>query len=305
MLLFFAIFSPVQEIFAQTVISDNIKNAQSSFARLDAKNSYKDNLNHVDMNKLPSGFKQTINNMEVTVAVSGAEFYTEYTSLSTFLRIKIPGEKRKTLFFGAEGIKLSHDGGIIGDARLVLLSDIEIPISEGNILLRLKGDFNKKTGQSKDLSYVTIDCKGLKDLGVSAEVELSPELCYPVDDKGDTIPNGKVIGKFQTMIEDWNDIVASVSFPSFVLKGLDGFIWNVKNAVFDFSDVKNGQGFSFPEAYRSYLTPGNELLWRGVYIQDLSVTLPPQFSQSEGKRVSYSAQNMLIDDNGITGVFGA
>jgi hypothetical protein len=41
LLLFFAIFSPVQEIFAQTVISDNIKNAQSSFARLDAQNSYK------------------------------------------------------------------------------------------------------------------------------------------------------------------------------------------------------------------------------------------------------------------------
>jgi hypothetical protein len=304
LLLFVAVF-PVQGIFSQTVISDNIKNAQASFAQLDAQNSYKDDLNHVDMNRLPSGFKQTINNMEVTVAVSGAEFYAEYTSLSTFLRIKIPGENSKMLFFGAENIKLSHDGGIIGDARLVLLSDIEIPISDGNILLRLKGDFNKKTGQSKDLSYVTIDCKGFKQLGVSAEVELSPQLCYPVDVKGDSILSGKVIGKFQTEIEDWNDIVASVSFPSFALKGLDGFIWNVEDAVFDFSDQRNGRGFSFPEAYRPYFISGNEMLWRGVYVRNLSVTLPPQFSQNEGKRVSFLAQDMLIDDNGITGKFGA
>ncbi|NDV79476.1 hypothetical protein [Dysgonomonas sp. 511] len=294
-----------QYLSGQTTITENIKNAQAVFARLDAQNEYKDDLNHVDMNRLPSGFNATVNNMDVTIAVSGAEFYPEYTALEAFLRIKIPGEKGRTLFFGAKDIKLSHDGDIIGDAKLNLLQDIEIPVSGGNLLFRLKGDFDRETGQSRNLTYASIDCKGLKALGLTAEIEISPKLCYPVNAKGDSIPNKKVIGRFQTEIEDWNDIVASVSFPSFSIKGLKDFIWTLEDAVFDFSDLKNAQSFSFPQGYQQYLIPGNENLWQGIYIGNLSVTLPPQFAKNGDRRVTISARDMLIDDNGITGKIGA
>jgi hypothetical protein len=290
-----------QSVRSQTIISENIKHAQAYFARLDAENSYKDNLNHVDMNRLPSGFKQTISNMEVTVAVSGAEFYTDYTALDAFLRIKIPGNQDRVLFFGAKDIKLSHDGDIIGDAQLSLLGDMDIPMSGGNIILRLKGSFDSMTGQSKDLTYASIDCQGLKGMGLTAEVELSDRLCSPADKT-----SGKVVGRFQTQVDDWNDIVASVSFPSFVIKGLDDFIWTLEDAVFDFSDLKNAPEFRFPAGYEAqYMIPGMNTLWRGVYVKNLAVTLPPQFAKDGDKRVSFAAQDMIIDDNGITGKFGA
>lgn len=291
-------------VFAQTVVSENIKNAQSAFARLDAQNNYTENLNHVDMNMLPSGFKQTINNMEVTLAVSGAEFFPEYTSLELFLRVKIPGEKGKTLFFGAKDIKLSHDGDIVGSAQLTLLGDIEIPVSGENVILRLKGSMNAQTGQFADLTYATIDCKGLKALGLTAEVELSDKICYPVDQQGNKT-SGKVVGRIQTEMENWSDIVATISFPSFAVNGLNDFVWNVQDAVFDFSDLKNSQSMNFPQGYDEYLVPGNEVLWRGVYVRDLSITLPPQFSKESDKRVTVFANDMIIDDNGITGLFGA
>jgi hypothetical protein len=293
-------------VFCQTVISENMKNAREAFARLDAKNAYTDNLNHVDMNLLPSGFKQTINNMEVTVAVSGAEFYPEYTSLEAFMRVVIHGEKGKTLFFGAKDIKLSLGSDIIGDAKLVLLGDIDIPVSGENVILRLKGSFDKKTGQSADLTYASIDCKGLKAIGLSAEVELSNKLCYPVNVNGDSISNAKVIGKFRTEIENWNDIVASVSFPSFTVKGLKDFVWTLEDAVFDFSDLKNAPEFNFPAGYESkYIIPGQNTIWRGVYVRNLSVGLPPQFAREDNRRVTISARDLIIDDNGITGKFGA
>jgi hypothetical protein len=290
---------------SQTAVSGYVKNAQAAFAGLDAQNAYADNLNRVDMNMLPSGFRQTIGNMDVTVVVSGAEYHAEYTELETFLRLIIPEEKEKTLFFGAKSLKLSHDGDIIGDAKLALLGDMEIPVSDGNIILRLKGNFDTQTGQSADLTYATIDCKGLKGMGLSAEVELSENLCSPVDNNGKMIA-GKVTGHFQTQIDNWSDIVASVSFPSFVVNGLNGFIWKLEDAVFDFSDLKNATGFQFPEGYESgYIVPGTKDLWKGVYVRNLSITLPPEFAKDGDRRVSFSARDMIIDDNGITGKFGA
>jgi hypothetical protein len=289
--------------FSQDVILENIKNAQACFARVDAANNYKDNLNQADMNSLPMGIKQTVNNMDITIAVNSAEFFLEYTKLSAFVRIVIPN--KKTLFFAADNIKLSHDGDIIGDARLNLLGDIEIPISGNNLLLRLKGSYDNQTGQSGNLTYVEIDCKGFKELGLSAEVELSPDLCSPVDDEGRVIEDKKVTGQFQTRIENWDDIVAKISLPSFSIKGMNGFIWNLKDALVDFSDLKNSDGFTFPDGYQQYLVPGNEALWKGVFVKQLSVTLPPEFTTKDKKRISYAATDMLIDDNGITGTFSA
>lgn len=291
-------------LLSQEYISDNIKKAQESFSRLDAVNSFKDNLNQVDMNLLPSGISKTVGNMNVTIAVHSAELFPEYTALGVFLRLRIP-DREEPLMFGAEDIKLSHEGDIIGDARLSLLSDIEIPIGNNNVLLRLKGGYNKDTGQASEQTYAAIDCQGLKQLGIAAEIELSDNLCSPVDADGNIIPNRKVTGEFQIQAADWSDIVARVSLPSFEIKGLTGFVWNIRDAVFDFSDQRNDATLVFPSEYRQYLIPGNEVLWKGIYVKDLSVTLPPQFAKEKKERVSFFAQNMLIDDNGITGIFGA
>ena len=304
-LFFLLTFLGVFHAYAQENIAMNMQNAQECFARIDSSKKFTDNLNHVDMSLVPMGINQTISNMNITLAVNSAEIYPEYTELGLFLRLKVPGREKQPLMFGAKGIKLSHDGNIIGDAKLILLSDVEIPIGGKNVLIRLKGDYNNKTGQSQDLTYVTVDCKGFKQLGISAEIELSDKLCNPVDNDGKTISDKKVIGTFQTQVSDWTDIIAKVSFPAFEIKGLSGFIWDIKDAVFDFSDVRNDNATVFPQEYKQYLIPDNEALWKGVYVKDLSVTLPPQFSKGGNKRVSFFAQNMIIDDNGITGIFGA
>lgn len=285
---------------------DNImmKQAQEVIARLEASNNFTDNLNHVDMNVLPAGIKKTINNMEITLAVNHMECFLEYTQFSAFLRIKIP-EENKILMFGAKDIKVSHDGDIIGDAKLILLSDIEIPISGDNVILRLKGNYNQSTRQSDDLTYATIDCQGLKQLGIAAEVELSSNLCSYVESDGKVNPKKKVTGSFQTQIDSWADLIASVSFPSFELKGLNGFVWTLQDAVVDFSDLRNSQAMQFPSGYSQYLVTGNEVLWKGVYVKNLAVTLPAQFAKGQNGRTTFYAQNMLIDDNGVSGTFGA
>jgi hypothetical protein len=296
-LLFAAFLLLPATIQAQLTVSD----AQECFAQLDYSDNYGESLNSLDLNYLPAGLKKTVGNMDVTLAVNSADFTAGYTLLGVYLRIKIP-EQNRTLFFGAKGIKLSYGGDVLGNATVTLLEDLEVPFAGDNIILRFKGDYNGNTGDSEDLTFATIDCNGLKEIGVSAEAEFSSSLCLPVDAEGNAISGGKVKGAFKTRISDWNDIMLQISFQPFMLTGLDGFIWTVKDATFDFSDKQTPQGI-FPEKYRPYLIPGQENLWRGVHISDLTVTLPPQFSKKGDLRTSFDARNMLIDDNGVTGVF--
>lgn len=293
-----------QFTFSQSMIEENIRNAQEAFARLDRTANYTEDLSYADMNILPVGIHKTVDNMDVTLAVSSARLYQNYQTFDAFLRIILPEQNNRQLFFGAKDIKMSYDGAIFGDASLTLLGDIEIPVSGGNIIFRLKGDFNSSSGQQGDLTYAAIDCKGLKSLGLSAEVEISPSICYTVDSNGDSIPNRKVIAQFQTRIEGWNDIMVNVSFPRFALRGLDGFAFMLEDAFFDFSDLRNFDEIQYPDNYQQYLPP-SAVLWRGVYAKTIEVMLPPQFSTVDDRRLSFSAQNMIIDDNGVTGLFSA
>ncbi|MDR2065464.1 MAG: hypothetical protein LBP85_07145 [Prevotellaceae bacterium] len=294
-------------------IDDALINAKKVFALIDANNAYIDKLeNLLNGIEFPVGLQKSINNTRITIAASTGKIKSRsnVTELDFFARIEI-GTK-DTIFFGAKGIKLSYSGDIIGNARLVLLKNQEIPIGGHYVILRLLGSFDMSTGNTNDLTYVEIDCNGFKSLGLSAEVELSPALCHPVNDKGkvDTSNNARVIGKFKTQISGLDDILAAVTFPSFEIKGLSGFVWNLQDAVFDFSDLRNDDKVRFPDEYSQYLIPGNEILWNGVYVRELSVTLPPQFEKNGNdttaayaNRTSFMAANMLIDENGVTGLF--
>ena len=53
------------------------------------------------------------------------------------------------------------------------------------------------------------------------------------------------------------------------------------------------------------MIPGNANLWKGIYIEELAITLPPQFTsrEDESKRISFITHNMLFDENGISGIF--
>ena len=286
---------------AQSASPAALQNIQNCFGKLDANNNFGESLNQLDLNYLPMGIKKTINNMDITLAVSGGEIHTGYTSLDIFLRIVIP-QKQTTLFFGAKDIKMTHAGDLVGDAKVILMGDIDIPLG-GNITLRLKGSFDENTGRSEELTFASIDCNGFKDLGITAEVQLDTALCVVTDPNGNIIPDQKVVGKFSTQVTNWSDIMAQVSFPTFMIKGLDGFLWTVKDAIFDFSDLQTPQGI-FPEKYKQYLIPGQENLWRGVYVNEFAITLPEQFSGKGGKRTSFNARNMIIDENGVTGTFG-
>jgi hypothetical protein len=310
---------------------DSVTNGELSAAKevmgaLDASQNYIDILSPNDLVTLPVGIKKEVGNNTYTLGITKARITPEYTEVTAFLRVIIPQldaqGNQKQLFFGANNIKLSHKGGIYGEANLVLLGDVPIPIKGGNAMIVLRGGFDMKTGDTKDLTYVTVDCGGFKTLSVNSDIYFPRSMLEPVDKAYNVIPEGekdnqgrlvdKVSASFQIVVSDWNDILVDISLPPFQLtkfnstdgSGKAGLIFELNTAVFDFSDIRNSPNVVFPKDYQQYLISGNEQLWRGVYVNSLKVTLPKQFKKRKNsERVTFEASNLLIDGMGVSGTF--
>ncbi len=276
-----------------------LEQINETFARIAEKNAYVESLDYNDlpMVHLPIGMKRTISGMEVTIAVNRFALGPAHSELGVYAKAVIPQSedgRRLVLFFGAEGIKGTHSGGLAGEVKLSLLQDIEIPFNGGNTTLVLKGGFNRSRGVAESNTYMTINCDGFKNLALDAEVH------FPTSLMASATNGEQVVGRFSTVIDSWDDLLVSMSLPSFEIKGLKGYVFDVRDVVFDFSSIRNSTDIRFPSEYEQGFLPDERTLWRGVYAKNVSVTLPKAFSNAR-----FSAENLVIDDNGITGIFAA
>ena len=284
--------------------------AKATIEQIEKNSSLTDFLEPKKLSMLPIGIKKTIGGIQYMLGISKATFKAEYTELTAFVRIIIPQKdangQSKQLFFGANNIKLSHKGGLVGDTNLALLGDVPIKINGEHLLLILKGGMNMATGEVDKKTYVTIDCNGFKELGITADLKFSRNLIVPVNDK--FIAEDKtahVTTNFKTVVSNWNDILVEISMPKFELASKKGFCFELNNAVLDFSDLRNSKNVNWPINYEAkYLVPGNENLWRGIYVETLNVVLPEEFKKKNSKaRIHFNAKDLLIDRMGVSGHF--
>ncbi|WP_025064658.1 hypothetical protein [Prevotella disiens] len=300
-----------------------IGDLNNMFARIAETNAYVEDLNYneEEVINLPIAMKRTIGGMEITIAISRFALRTSSTEIGVYAKAVIPqgaDGKRTVLFFGAEGIKGTHTGGLTGELKLSLLHDVEIPFNGGNTKIVLKGKgLNKERGFSQSNTYMTIGCDGFHNLAMDAEVHFPTSLIVKAGGQNierNETKNGlsaddfdkesnslnQVIGHFSTVIESWDDLLVSLNLPSFEIKGLKDYIFSLDNVILDFSSRRNSNITRFPQEYQQGYLPDEQALWRGVYAENVSITLPKAFS-----RASFSAKGLLIDDYGITGLFAA
>jgi hypothetical protein len=305
--------------------------AQGLFDEIAKGNRYIKDINRGAVLALPQGIRwgnvdaqgNSAGGNSITVGIASATFKPEYTVLKVFVKIEIetPASSRtvgtapkKTLFFGSDNIKLSQDGGFIGDARLVLLGDYKIPF--GNYDFELRGGLNKSTGQFADYTYVSIDCDGFKELKVSGGLKFPQNVLVKIDPVTAVVETGKnVVGEISATIYDINDLRFDVSLPAFALYSAQSWGFVVQGAVFDFSTRTNSPGTVFPEKYATdYFPPETDgslaiNTWRGVFVKNLVVLLPTEFRKKINKndakppRQRITAQNLLIDERGVSGSF--
>ncbi|RJE71217.1 hypothetical protein BGP76_08680 [Reichenbachiella sp. MSK19-1] len=255
--------------------------------------------------ELPVGIKKTIGALDYTILIEKVEAYPEYSLLYASMCFESP--KMGKIHFRGEGIKFSKKGGIVGDGTLYLVGDYST-LSKESMDRADKTQFIIKG--TNDKTYVEFDCDGFKSFSLDASMVFSNEILQPEDANGEIIESENAKADFTTTVTDWNDLLVEVSVTPFQVKGLKDVSFSISRAVLDFSDTRNMPGVTFPADYvqqSSYHQSGTPELWRGVYIQNLTIALPHQFDTARadgktGKRIKLMGNNMLIDDMGFTGM---
>ncbi len=308
----------LKELFGIIEIENAISEAQSVFNKIEDSENWISTFSNNGGLVLPAGIKQVVNEVEYQLVFAEAQFGIE-TIFKVFVKVVLPQSdidgRPIELFFGADNVKLSKHGGLIGNgsalgnANLVLLGNSQIPFHSANWLLTLNGASEYSSIDIQNTSYVSIDCNGVTGMSIDGEVHISRSLLIPVQANGEPTQSNldKVKGSFTAVADSWNDLVVDVDLPSFVLANQeDRFMFTSSKAIFDFSDSRNPDGVTFPQQYheQGILLP-DENTWRGIYITSLQVGLPKVFKTKQSiqakDRVYFETTNFLIDNNGISG----
>ncbi len=331
------------ENFPQNPKVDKLKaKAKAAFDEIKKLQNFAEVITGKELLELPVGLskKDSTSGNKVELAITEVKFLPKYAEFKAWAKLIIPvkgsnGEPSRELYFGAEGIKLSHDGALIGDMKLVLLGNEAIPINGDNWLLTLKGDVNLKTGAFAEKSFVEFDCSGLKEISLEGDLRVSRNVLLPIDDEGNyvcgnssenqyakdkdgnllkddnknnIVDNKCYVGtSFSIKAKGWNDLLLEVSLPKFEVTGFKGWGFHIEQAVLDLSDSRNADNIQFPKEYQDLFPQDEQSLWRGVYAKEVKVWLPKGIERikSGQKRVNFGAQHLVIDSYGVSGDFYA
>jgi len=270
--------------------------AHTVMAKVRSLQNFITNIDEASKVELPVGISREIGGLRYDIAIYAIRLKPAYTEIDVFMEFEVP-QNKQVLTFMAKGIKFTKKGGIVGDAKLQLLTDYAINFNGDKVQLILKGGGSGGGGFG---TYVTMDCDGFKEMSLDAAVKISRDLLRPENPDGSQ-GTGNVQANFSITLSNWNDLILQLSLPNFQVTGLKGVGFSVSDAVFDFSDLRNAPAVVFPAGYEStQFLPDNPNLWRGFYLRQLTVSLPPEFAP---ERPTFKAENVLIDNMGISGKF--
>jgi hypothetical protein len=248
--------------------------------------------------QFPIGLHQDFSgeNAGVDIGFMNLRMTPSVNYLTVFARMKLPiknprnGENYQDIFFGADSVKISHDGNILGDCKLVLLGDVSVPFGKG--VFTLKGGFDMATGEIPEgITYVRLDCNRFKEVSVAAELVFPRSLLLPIDYDGN-ITQGYVTGKFAAVSESIQNLLGKIDLGSFAVKGFEKFGFRLNGAVMDFSETRNSSDVKFPVGYIEKAMPtGAAKAWKGVYIDKFEMILPKEFrKRGNSDRIAFGAK---------------
>lgn len=242
-----------------------------------------------DMASLPVGILKEINGKSYIIAIDKARFTPQGAFFDIYAQLTLPGTD-EALSFAAVNVAFTP-GGIAAAAgtRLELVSNHVIKISN-KVDLVIPGDRS---------NYIEWDCNGFKCVNLKGQFEFEKDWLEPLYEK-----DQKVVASFQINAKDLHNILARVDMTPFAIKGVQDFGFEVKEAVVDMSDIANPDGLMLTSSDLA-AWDGEPNLWKGFYLKQLNIFLPPQLANGKGERPVVSATDMTIDNSGLSGKFSA
>ncbi|MFK7049167.1 hypothetical protein FLACOL_00880 [Flavobacterium columnare] len=285
---------------------------------------YVQNISKEELIKLPIGLKGLTNDgFKAEMVIVNAKVTAEYLQLTAFARLETQFLNTH-LYFAAEDLKLSHDGGIIGDWKLYSLGNTTLPqLGSKALLTILGGDIERKNGAIKGDSYIEFDCNGFKSMSFKLDIRLARSIIVPVDangkrkvyssdlaqDKEKAVGNEHYVGTTLGIKgSGWNDLLLDLDLPAFEITSLKNWSFKLKKVTMDLSDTKNNPEVTknFPKVYETggFFPGGNKNIWKGFFAEEVEITMPKQFSnKSTGEKTKIESTNLLIDNFGVSGIF--
>lgn len=275
---------------------------EATFNKVMSENRFIDFLDASSLIELPVGLPVDIGVLRYVILIDSVVMTPTESFLYASMVFETPQGKR--IHFMGSDIKFSRTGGLSGDGKLMLVGNYPIPLDGDKSELVIKGDQHK--------TFVEFDCRGYKQLSLDASLVFSRRLLIPEDPDGQE-GKGNVTIDFTTTVADFSDVLINVNVPKFRVASLEDVTFSVTDAVLDLSDARNATSVKFPAGYEQ-LSPqfvgGNMNLWRGVYLREVTVTLPPQFGEKDEKkqstsstksRISFVGNDIILDHIGFSG----
>ncbi len=286
-----------------------VQKAKMAIASLNSSNLIS-LLTGTELTKLPVGIKHNIDGYTYTIVFSRAKLFADHAEIQVYGGIEKEGEVG--LFFGADDIKFSYEGGIIGDATLGLFADYPIKRDSKKIAFLFHGFKKDNNGNNKEGTYITFDCNGFREARIDGNVIISREWIVPTDSNGVIIKDSqkRVTTHLALTVMDLNDFIVEASIPYFTLSQDTSITFAVDKATIDFSDSKNAPNFISPPEFNAENGELSQInadietknLWKGIYFEKLEIILPTIFKQDD-QNLKVGAENLFIDSKGVTGKF--
>lgn len=259
--------------------------------KVKSENRYTGNFSDMNFATTPIAIKKEIGGIEYTIIIDSVSLGINGGRLVAYMSLEVPGTPLFLTFRAGE--IAFNSGGIVPGAGMRLTGKAKMPFgNKMNLFLK----------DGLDGCKVNFDCDGFQGMELKGELKLDSSTFKPENSNGELL-EGAVKASFSANISEWSELMASVSLPRFRVEGLKGFSFEVQNASFDMSDVSNPAGILFPQGYDMSIYNGISNLWQGVYIKNVTVTLPNELKNKENVRPQITATNMIIDDMGFSGNF--
>ncbi len=256
-----------------------------------------------ELQSLPVGLQTKVGQTVCDLLVTEAVFGPDYTDLTVFLRLTTPAYEggNLTLYFGSENVRISSQGGFVGDLKLALLSEVNIGGKGG--AFRLVLDPARKRGDLPP-TYAIVGCDGFEEMQINGRVVVSPEYAKPVFD-GKPLENRELEIPFSCRATGLDDIMADVEVPEFALTALPDWRFEARRAVFDFSTQDNAPAMDYYRMPGVKLYDGFPEMWTGLYIEDFAVHFPAYVREGKSGSPVFAAERLWLDENGFSGVLAA
>ena len=234
-----------------------------------------------------------------TLAIMGVTFAPGGTSMNVLFNLNIP-EANGWLSLAGSCFQITPTGFSFTNGMLYLPND-RFMSWNGNRFTFLGCKYQNLSNvvDTSKGTYLQWDKDGLKRIEAKAVLTLDTTAIVPVD-SNDNI----MVGKADTIrlnfsFTDWTDWLASiVPDHKFEIKSLPGFPISISDGfAYDHSVKRDPSGLQYPEEYTDHPTGKT---FEGLYIKDLSMEMPPDFTTFSGDKPSFGFQNFIINGDGFT-----